>query len=377
MSKFVYVVFGTRPEAIKMAPVIAAFRERPEFRVRVISTGQHREMLQPILSWFEIKVDLDLELMEANQSLAELSAKALVGLDALFRQNRPDLVLVQGDTTSALAAAQAAFYQRVPVGHVEAGLRTYNPHSPWPEEVNRNLISKLATYHFAPTAANQANLLREQIPPESIFVTGNTVIDALLYSSAMVSARNIYPQSLSDFFCGSLSGARVVLVTGHRRENFGVGFESICRAIGRLAQKHPEVHFVYPVHLNPSVQGTVRTMLKGIANVHLVEPLGYPEFIAVMMRCYFILSDSGGVQEEAPSFRKPLLLMRDTTERPEGVDAGAVCLVGTDEDVIFREADGLLCNPENYQRMVAKHNPFGDGTAARRIVDVLFKSIFQ
>lgn len=369
----VALVFGTRPEAIKMAPLIPALR-RAGIEVRVVSTGQHREMLQPILSWFEITVDTDLNLMKPGQSLAELSARALVALDRTFVQERPALVMVQGDTTTAMAAALAAFYQRIPVGHVEAGLRTYNPYSPWPEEVNRNLISKLASYHFAPTASNQTNLLREQIRPESIFVTGNTVIDALLYSSRKIDATPVVPAGLESFFVGPLQQRRLVAITGHRRENLGEGFISICRAITKLAADFPDDYFVYPVHLNPGVRQVVMPMLSNQPNILLIDPLGYAEFVSLMKRSYLILSDSGGVQEEAPSLGKPVLVMRDTTERPEGVAAGAVRLVGTDEKKIVDEVERLLHQPVAYQAMVARENPYGDGQAAERIVNLLLKN---
>jgi len=366
-KKKVIVVFGTRPEAIKMASLIPALRQAG-IEVHVVSTGQHREMLQPILAWFEIFVETDLNLMKPGQSLAELSARALVALDAVFAQERPDLVLVQGDTTTAMAAALAAFYQRIAVGHVEAGLRTYNRYSPWPEEVNRNLISKLATYHFAPTPVNRANLLREQIAPESIFVTGNTVIDALLYSSQKIDAEPVVPAGLEALFTGSQKNKRVVLITGHRRENLGDGFTSICQAILRLATQFSDDCFVYPVHMNPGVRQVVMPMLGKQANVRLIEPLGYAEFVSLMKRSYLILSDSGGVQEEAPTLGKPVLVMRDTTERPEGVDAGVVRLVGTAEETIVEEVERLLHDPGAYRQMVAKQNPYGDGRAAEKII---------
>ena len=350
-----------------MAPLIPAFREAG-IDVRVISTGQHREMLQPIISWFGLAIDVDLDLMKADQSLAELSARALVALDRTFAQERPALVMVQGDTTTAMAAALAAFYQRIPVGHVEAGLRTYNPYSPWPEEVNRNLISKLASYHFAPTASNQTNLLREQIRPESIFVTGNTVIDALLYSSRKIDATPVVPAGLESFFVGPLRQRRLVVITGHRRENLGEGFISICRAITRLAAHFPDDYFVYPVHLNPGVRQIVMPMLSNQSNILLIDPLGYAEFVSLMKRSYLILSDSGGVQEEAPSLGKPVLVMRENTERPEGVAAGSVKLVGTNEIMIFEAVSALLSSATNYKKMAETSNPYGNGRAAETIV---------
>lgn len=364
------VVFGTRPEAIKMAPVIAMLKKQ-ELPFTVISTGQHREMVKPILDWFEIKVDQELDIMQRNQSLAQLSTSCLEALDRTFNQKKPRVVVVQGDTTTAFVAALAAFYNKIPVAHVEAGLRTHNKLSPWPEEVNRNLVSKIADLHFAPTPAARTNLHKENIDEAAINITGNTVIDALLFSVDKVVAKKVFPSSLKDFFTGPLVQNRVVLVTGHRRENFGEGFASICRAIRKLAMLYRDVYFIYPVHLNPNVQAAVLPMLSGIANVRLIDPLGYAEFVSLMKRSHLILTDSGGVQEEAPSLGKPVLLMRENTERPEGVEAGAVRLVGTGEDSIVNTTQLLLNDSEVYQRMAQVKNPYGDGRAAERIVAAL------
>ena len=323
-------IFGTRPEAIKLCPVILAMRQDSFFQPHVCVTGQHRQMLDQVLQAFGVKPDVDLGLMQINQTLSGLTARAIEAVSEYLSQHPPHLVLVQGDTNTVLAASLAAFYQSIPVGHVEAGLRTYDKYAPFPEEINRVLTTHVATYHFAPTNVSRNNLLREGIPDEAIFVTGNTVIDALLLATRIVKRSSAFELELpKEIEALRKSDGKIVLITGHRRENFGAGFESICRAIASLAQKFPDVGFVYPVHLNPNVQKPVYRLLGGLDNVFLINPLGYLAFIAMMERSTLILTDSGGIQEEAPSLGKPVLVMRETTERPEAIEAGAVKLVGT------------------------------------------------
>ena len=366
----VAVVFGTRPEAIKMAPVVRALRADPDLRTVVCVTGQHRQMLDQILATFAITPDVDLDVMEPGQTLAGLTARAVTRLDQFLTDRRPNLVLVQGDTTTAFAAALTAFYHRVPVGHVEAGLRTGDLMSPWPEEANRVLITRLAALHFAPTAVTRDNLLRDGVPADRVHLTGNTVVDALRFAVRQVEAD---PPTIPGLPLEVMAGGgRVVLITGHRRENFGPSFEAVCRAIAELARRFPDVAFVYPVHLNPNVRGPVDRILRPaeLANVHLLDPLPYREFVALFRRATVVLSDSGGVQEEAPSLGKPVLLMRDTTERPEAVAAGAVKLVGADFDRIVAETTRLLTDPAAYRAMTTAENPYGDGRAAERIVAV-------
>jgi UDP-N-acetylglucosamine 2-epimerase (non-hydrolysing) len=367
--KNVCVVFGTRPEAIKLAPVILAARGDSRFAVEVCVTGQHREMLDQVLGTFGIKPDVDLNLMTPGQSLAELTARTIASVDAHLANSNPDLVLVQGDTTTVLATALAAFYRRVPVGHVEAGLRTGDLGSPFPEEANRVLTSRLAALHFAPTPAAADNLHGEGVPPGRVFVTGNTVIDALLHTVRDVEAN---PPTIPGLPLDALPpGRRFVLITGHRRENFGDGFEQICRAVAALADRFPDVAFVYPVHLNPNVREPIFRVLGGKRpNLFLLEPLAYREFIDLFRRCTLVLTDSGGVQEEAPTLQKPVLVMRDTTERPEGVAVGAVKLVGPRFDGIVNGVTELLTNPAAYAEMVGKPNPYGDGTAARKVLEI-------
>jgi UDP-N-acetylglucosamine 2-epimerase (non-hydrolysing) len=360
-------VFGTRPEAIKLAPVIAAARRDSRFRVDVCVTGQHRQMLDQVLAAFRIRPDADLNLMQPGQTLADLTARTLVAVDGWLATARPDFVLLQGDTTTVLAAALAAFYRNVPVGHVEAGLRTGNLRSPFPEEANRVLATRLAALHFAPTEATAANLLREGVPDKRVFVTGNTVIDALLHVVREVEAD---PPSIPGLPVNALpEGQRFVLITGHRRENFGDGFERICRALAALAERFPDVAFVFPVHLNPNVRDPVDRILRGRSNVYLTEPQGYREFIDLFRRCAFVITDSGGLQEEAPTLGKPVLVMRDTTERPEGVAVGAVRLVGADYDGIVGAASELLVDPAAIAAMSGKANPYGDGNASTKILD--------
>lgn len=367
MAPTVAVVFGTRPEAIKMAPVVRALRADPGLRTVVCVTGQHRQMLDQILATFEIAPDADLDVMEPGQTLAGLTARAVTRLDAFLADRRADLLLVQGDTTTAFAAALTAFYHRVPVGHVEAGLRTGDVYSPWPEEANRQLVTRLAALHFPPTAAARDNLLREGVPADRVHLVGNPVVDALLFAVESVTQN---PPVILGLPAGLMDGPeRVVLITGHRRENFGDSFEQMCRAIADLARRFPHVRFVYPVHLNPNVREPVDRILRPaeLANVHLLDPLPYREFIALFRRATLVLSDSGGVQEEAPTLGKPVLLMRDTTERPEGVAAGAVKLVGADYGRIVAEASRLLTDAEAYRAMSGVSNPYGDGTAGAKV----------
>ena len=367
--KKILVVFGTRPEAIKMAPVIRELRRHPDrFATRVCVTAQHREMLDQVLHLFRIHPHHDLDIMEKGQAPEEVAARVLLGTKAVLARERPAMMLVQGDTTTVMAAALAAFYAGVPVGHVEAGLRTWNKWSPFPEEINRVLATHLADLHFAPTEQSKRNLLREGIEPERIVVTGNTVIDALFHVRKRVEAGR---DGLERRFPGIDFGRRMVLVTGHRRESFGAGFSSICRAIRRVASRHPEVEIVYPVHLNPNVQRPVRALLGGLPNVHLLEPQPYLPFVFLMDRSHIILTDSGGVQEEAPSLGKPVLVMRAHTERPEAVEAGTVRLVGTSEQAIVRQIHALLVDRRAYLSMSRAHNPYGDGRASGRIVRAL------
>ena len=378
VRKKVTVVFGTRPEAIKLCPVVLAMKGNPTFDCRVCLTGQHKEMLYQVLDVFGVKPDVDLALMRPNQSLSGLTARAISALDEYLEKERPDVVMVQGDTTTVLAGALSAFYHHIPVAHVEAGLRTWNMESPWPEEANRQLTTRLSKWHFCPTENNKKNLLQEGVPENDIFVTGNTVIDALHMARDMVVSAPPIVGGLpvvwfNPTFRESDISPRMVLITGHRRENFGDGFEHICMAIKRLAEDFPETHFVYPVHLNPNVREPVNRILGRCCgkNVHLIEPQSYLPFVALMNRAYLILTDSGGVQEEAPSLGKPVLVMRDTTERPEAVTAGTVKLVGTDAEAIYREAKLLLTDSSAYAKMATAVNPYGDGAAVRRICDIL------
>lgn len=365
--KRVLVVFGTRPEAIKMAPVIQAISGHPWLETRLCVTAQHREMLDQVLDLFAIRPDFDLDIMRPGQDLYSLTADVLLRIGAVYEKYQPDLVLVHGDTTTTFVASLAAFYRKIDVGHVEAGLRTGNLHAPFPEEANRQLTATLTRHHFAPTPAARDNLVRENVPADRIYVTGNTVIDALLEVASRLENDAGLSSQLAARFPFLRAGARLVLITGHRRENFGEGFRAICRAIGRLAADFPDTDFVYPVHLNPNVLGPVQSMLAGRTNIHLIEPQDYLPFVWLMKRSTIILTDSGGVQEEAPSLGKPVLVMRETTERPEAVEAGTVELVGTDEDLIHRAATRLLTDPVAYDRMSRAHNPYGDGQAARRI----------
>lgn len=365
----VLAVFGTRPEAIKMAPVVGELARAPGVETAVCVTAQHRQMLDQVLQLFEIVPEYDLDLMRPGQDLYDITSSVLAGLKEVLQSYRPDLVLVHGDTSTTLAASLAAYYERIAVGHVEAGLRTGNIYSPWPEEINRKVAGAISTLHFAPTPRSRDNLLKENVPAEQIFVTGNTVVDALL---GVVGRVQSDPQ-LAGQLAEQLpipSDKRIVLVTGHRRESFGGGFERICRAIARLAQRD-DIEIIYPVHLNPNVKGPVEQWLGDIGNVRLITPQDYLPFVYLMERADVILTDSGGVQEEAPSLGKPVLVMRDTTERPEAIEAGTVRLVGTDEDLIVAETSRLLDDDAAYQAMSRAHNPYGDGLAAGRIVDAI------
>jgi UDP-N-acetylglucosamine 2-epimerase (non-hydrolysing) len=380
MQKKISVILGTRPEAIKLAPVILALKADPDFDCRVCVTAQHRQMLDSVLSLFEIVPDHDLDLMRPDQTLAGLTARAVEGLDRYLGVEQPDVVLVQGDTTTVFSGALTAFYHKIPVGHVEAGLRTGNLHSPWPEEANRMMTTSIARWHFAPTQISRQNLLAENVRESSIYVTGNTVIDALYMAVGKLRENQVAIAGLPDFLQpASAIGhrPRMILVTGHRRENFGAGFENICSAIATLARRYPDVHIVYPVHLNPRVREPVERILGSLKqkNVHLIEPLEYLPFVGLMSRADLILTDSGGVQEEAPSLGKPVLVMRDTTERPEAVDAGTVKLVGVEFDSIVQNVSHLLDSTDAYDAMARALNPYGDGKASQRIVDILKSSV--
>lgn len=363
-------VFGTRPEAIKMAPVVASLAAMPGIEARVCVTAQHREMLDQVLGLFDIVPDADLDVMRPGQDLADVMTGVVRGVRDALREWRPDRVLVHGDTTTTLGASLAAYYERIPVGHVEAGLRTGDIHAPWPEEVNRRLTAGIADLHFAPTAGARANLLAEGVCKESVHVTGNTVVDALLQIVERLRDDAELRQEVSQVLPKLDPERRLVLVTGHRRESFGAGFERICRALAQLARRD-DVEIVYPVHLNPNVRQPVHRFLGGLDNVYLIEPLDYLPFVALMDAAAIIVTDSGGIQEEAPSLGKPVLVMREVTERPEAVDAGTVRLVGTDIDYIVTETEQLLDDHETYQRMSRAHNPYGDGRAAFRIVEAI------
>jgi UDP-N-acetylglucosamine 2-epimerase (non-hydrolysing) len=386
----ILLVFGTRPEAIKMAPVVLRLKEGGRFQVKVAVTAQHRQMLDQVLELFGIAPDYDLNLMTPGQDLFDVTVRSLAGLQEVFQQEKPHLVLVHGDTTTTFAAALAAFYCRLPVGHVEAGLRTRDKHRPYPEELNRRLTGVLADYHFAPTPWARDNLLAEAIPPERIWVTGNTVVDALQLITARVAReQDFWEDHLTRRYGLSLNGRRVLLVTGHRRENFGVPFENICLALRDLAERHADLHLVYPVHLNPKVQGPAYGLLAAAGALaerpggachlktdrggclSLLPPLDYAPFIYLMSRAHLVLTDSGGIQEEAPALGKPVLVMREVTERPEGVWAGTVKLVGADRRRIFHGVSELLDNPAHYQTMAQARNPYGDGRASERIISIL------
>ncbi|MFL1545164.1 non-hydrolyzing UDP-N-acetylglucosamine 2-epimerase [Pseudomonas sp. O39] len=364
-------VFGTRPEAIKMAPLALNLAADERFDAKVCVTGQHREMLDQVLKLFEVTPDFDLNIMKSGQDLTDVTSAILQGMKAVFSAFKPDIVLVHGDTATTFATTLAAYYHQIPVAHVEAGLRTGNLYSPWPEEANRKLTGAIAAVHFAPTETSRQNLLREGVAPQSIHVTGNTVIDALLDVVERIKTCQTLKQQFQRQFSFLGEGRRVILVTGHRRESFGGGFEKICQALINTARDFPDVEIVYPVHLNPNVREPVNRLLADIENVHLIEPLDYLPFVYLMDRSYLILSDSGGIQEEAPSLGKPVLVMRDTTERPEAVEAGTVKLVGTETEVITTNLRVLLTDSDAYSQMSFAHNPYGDGKACVRILDAL------
>ncbi|MDG2776715.1 UDP-N-acetylglucosamine 2-epimerase (non-hydrolyzing) [Vibrio parahaemolyticus] len=372
-KKRVLTVFGTRPEAIKMAPLVHALAVDERFDAKCCVTAQHREMLDQVLELFEIKPDYDLNLMKVGQSLNDVTARILLEIKPVLQDFKPDVVLVHGDTATTFAATLAAYYEQIPVGHVEAGLRTGYIYSPWPEEANRKLTGVLTQYNFAPTETSQSNLLRENFDKDNISVTGNTVIDALLMIKDKIDCDKTLQLTLSEQFPFLHKDKKLILVTGHRRESFGGGFERICEALAFTAKKHPEIQIVYPMHLNPNVREPVNRILADIENVHLIEPQQYLPFIYLMNRAHIILTDSGGIQEEAPSLGKPVLVMRDTTERPEAVEAGTVKLVGTDVDRIVTGLTTLLQDEQAYKEMSFAHNPYGDGKACQRILDVLAK----
>ncbi|GGD75178.1 non-hydrolyzing UDP-N-acetylglucosamine 2-epimerase [Lacimicrobium alkaliphilum] len=368
--KKILLVFGTRPEAIKMAPLVLELKKRPEFEVEVCVTAQHRQMLDQVLQLFELKPDYDLDLMQPGQDLYDITSRALLGVKQVLTEARPDLVLVHGDTTTTFAASLAAFYQRIAVGHVEAGLRTGDIYSPWPEECNRKLTGALTSLHFAPTKGSADNLLAENVPEETVHVTGNTVIDALLQVVNRIESDAGLSESFARQFDFLDTNKKLILVTGHRRESFGGGFERICQALKTLSDRD-DVQVCYPVHLNPNVKEPVERILGNAKDVHLIAPQDYLPFVYLMSRSYLILTDSGGIQEEAPSLGKPVLVMRDTTERPEALAAGTVKLVGTDTQLIVDEATRLLDSEDAYSTMSVAHNPYGDGKACARIADII------
>lgn len=379
--KKVMLVFGTRPEAIKMAPLVKEFQKHADrFECEVCVTGQHRQMLDQVLEIFDIRPDYDLNIMKSGQDLYDITARVLTGMRDILNESQPDVVLVHGDTTTSTATALAAFYKQIPVMHVEAGLRTHNIYSPWPEEMNRQITGRISSYNFVPTSLSRENLLKENVGDDKLTITGNTVIDALYW----VVDRIASDQSLSERLAKELaaagydverisSGRKMVLITGHRRENFGEGFQNICRAIKRLSEKYPDVDFVYPMHLNPNVRRPIHDVFGENLNIHpnlfFIEPLDYLSFVFLMEKSHIVLTDSGGIQEEAPGLGKPVLVMRDTTERPEAVDAGTVKLVGTDEEKIFSEVSTLLDDKKCYNAMSRAVNPYGDGHACERIVE--------
>lgn len=372
--KKILLVFGTRPEAIKMAPVYQALRAVQHFDVRICVTAQHRHMLDQVLEVFGITPEYDLDLMRPNQSLTDLTCNVLQGMRPVVMGFRPDVVLVHGDTTTTMAASLAAFYERIAVAHVEAGLRTRNRYSPWPEEKNRHITGTLATWHFAPTEQSRDNLLTEGISSDDIWVTGNTVIDSLLQISSKLAQDTALRQRMEVQFDFLSANRRLLLVTGHRRENFGDGIRNICLALRDLSERD-DIQIVYPVHLNPNIRGPVESLLDGHPNVHLIEPVGYVEFVYLLNRAHVLLTDSGGIQEEAPSLKKPVLVMRDTTERPEAVAAGVARLVGTTHHTLCSEVNRLYDDTAAYSAMASAANPYGDGLASRRIATVLSESL--
>ena len=366
-------VFGTRPEAIKMAPVIRQLERNILFSNKICVTGQHKEMLDPVLDLFDLRPDFNLEVMEPNQDLCHLTASILEKINGVFKQYKPDVVLVHGDTTTAFVATLASYYHQIPVVHIEAGLRTGNLYSPWPEEVNRKLIGGMAALHFAPSQQARLNLLGEGVADHTIFVTGNTVIDALLEINDKIEMNPTLQVMLSKTYPFISNDRLMILVTCHRRENFGAGFQRVCQALMDIAQKFPMIDIVYPVHLNPNIYQKIHSMLGGIKNIHLILPVNYLQFVYLMRKAYFILTDSGGIQEEAPSLGKPVLVMRDTTERPEAIAVGTAKLVGTETKRILSEVNDLLTNVTSYQQMSGAKNPYGDGRASQGIVNIMMK----
>lgn len=373
MTKRVLFVFGTRPEAIKMGPLVSAMTKDSAFKVNIAVTAQHREMLDQVLTLFDITPEYDLNIMRSGQDLYDVTAKILLGLRDVLRDFKPDLVLVHGDTTTCFTASLAAFYEQVKVGHIEAGLRTGNLYSPWPEEANRKLTSVVTDFHFAPTERARQNLLAEGVKDSKVFVTGNTVIDALFSIKNRVLNDERAKLAFEHDFSFVDPTKKMILVTGHRRESFGHGFERICAALKEIANAYPDVQIVYPVHLNPNVEMPVKRLLGDLSNVFLIPPQDYLPFVYLMNASYLILTDSGGVQEEAPSLGKPVLVMRETTERPEAVNAGTVKLVGTNSEKIIEQVSLLLSNVSEYEKMTKAHNPYGDGMAVGRIIDILKK----
>jgi len=379
IHKKILIVFGTRPEAIKMAPLVKEFQKYTDtFETKVCVTAQHREMLDQVLDLFEITPDYDLDIMKPGQDLYDVTSNVLLGMKIVLSEFKPDVVFVHGDTSTTFSAALAAFYQQISVAHIEAGLRTGDIYSPWPEEANRQLTTQITRYHFAPTPTSKDNLLKENVQENSIVVTGNTVIDALFLALEKIKNNSKLEQEIIRIISSSINNSKFniknskfILVTGHRRENHGQGFIDICTALKEIALGNPDIDIVYPVHLNPNVQKPVKKMLSNIANIYLIEPLQYEEFIYMMDKSYFIITDSGGVQEEAPSLGKPVLVMRDTTERPEALDAGTVKLVGTDTQLIIKEAQELIDNKHSYDKMSKAHNPYGDGNACEKIISCL------
>ncbi|MFO7736134.1 MAG: UDP-N-acetylglucosamine 2-epimerase (non-hydrolyzing) [bacterium] len=380
MKKKVLITFGTRPEAIKMVPVHKIFEKDRSLSTKLCVTAQHREMLDQVLELFEVRPDLDLDLMENSQGLYDITAKVLKGMGSILRKEKPDLVMVHGDTTTTFATSLAAFYEKIPVAHVEAGLRTWKKYSPWPEEMNRQLTARLADWHFTPTENSRTNLLNEHVPDKTISVTGNTVIDALTLITGRLEKDDAFKKEvekeLSEYISPEISRGKYILVTGHRRENFGKGFENICEALKNIADKYPAINIIYPVHLNPNVQKPVNEILKTRDNIKLIPPLTYGLFVYLMKNAHIVITDSGGIQEEAPSLGKPVLVMRDTTERPEALEAGTVRLVGTDPSIILNETSLLIENNEEYKKMATSENPYGDGKASERIAEFLKKHRF-
>ncbi|WP_172917226.1 non-hydrolyzing UDP-N-acetylglucosamine 2-epimerase [Capnocytophaga canis] len=368
MKKHLFI-FGTRPEAIKMAPLVKAFQKEKSFKTKVCVTAQHREMLDQVLNFFNIRPDYDLNLMKPNQNLYSLTADIIIQLKDILEDFCPDFVHVHGDTTTTMAASVAGFYSGAKICHIEAGLRTHDKHAPFPEEINRQVTGRIADFHFAPTQTSKENLLNENIKEENILVTGNTVIDALIQSVEIVE--HFEDDEIVRLKSLVITSKKLILVTGHRRENHGEGFMNICMALKQIAENNSDVQIIYPVHLNPNVQKPVREILSDVGNIHLINPLSYPAFIWLMKYSYLIITDSGGVQEEAPSLGKPVLVMRDTTERPEAVEAGTVILVGTNTEKIVSESQFLLDNQDLYNKMSALHNPYGDGRACERIIEFL------